>query len=86
MSVTPSTSTAAVPRGSAFDEAVFSKVSWRIMPLLVICYIIAFLDRINVGFAQAADEETLPASATRSTAWAPASSSSATSSSKCRAT
>ena len=60
MSVTPSTSPAPVVRGSADDEALFSKVSWRIMPLLIICYIIAFLDRINIGYAQLQMKQTLP--------------------------
>jgi len=46
-----------VPQGgrvvaSAEDEALFSKVSWHLMPLLIICYIIAFLDRVNVGYAK----------------------------------
>ena len=34
------------------DEAIFSKVAWRILPLLTLCYVVAFLDRINIGFAQ----------------------------------
>jgi D-galactonate transporter len=46
--------------GSAADEALFSKVSWRLLPLLIICYIIAFLDRINIGFAQLQMKQTLP--------------------------
>ena len=33
----------------AGDEAVFAKVSWHIMPLLFICYFIAYLDRVNIG-------------------------------------
>ena len=41
-------------------ESVYSKVGWRIMPLLVICYIIAFLDRINIGYAQLQMKQTLP--------------------------
>jgi D-galactonate transporter len=41
-------------------EAVYSKVGWRLMPLLVICYIIAFLDRINIGYAQLQMKQTLP--------------------------
>lgn len=45
---------------SAADEAVFSKISWRIMPLLVICYFIAYLDRINIGYAQLQMKQTLP--------------------------
>ncbi|HLN22049.1 MAG TPA: MFS transporter [Bacteroidales bacterium] len=31
---------------------LFSKINWRLMPLLFICYIIAYIDRINVGFAK----------------------------------
>ena len=31
---------------------VFRKISWRLLPLLFICYIIAYIDRINVGFAK----------------------------------
>jgi sugar phosphate permease len=34
------------------DEALFSKVSWHLLPLLTVCYLVAFLDRINIGFAQ----------------------------------
>ena len=32
--------------------ALFSKISWHILPLLFICYIIAYVDRISVGFAK----------------------------------
>lgn len=31
---------------------VYAKVTWRIVPLLSLCYILAYLDRINIGFAQ----------------------------------
>ncbi|TAM33907.1 MAG: MFS transporter [Burkholderiaceae bacterium] len=34
------------------DEALFSKVSWHLLPLLTVCYLVAFLDRINISFAQ----------------------------------
>lgn len=37
---------------SAQSGALFSKISWRLLPLLFICYIIAYVDRINVGFAK----------------------------------
>ncbi len=40
-------------------EALYSKVSWRLMPLLIVCYIIAFLDRINIGYAQLQMKQTL---------------------------
>ncbi len=33
-------------------DALYSKVSWRIIPLLIVCYIVAYLDRINIGYAQ----------------------------------
>lgn len=46
--------------GTAEDEALFSKVSWHLMPLLIVCYVIAFLDRINIGFAQLQMKQSLP--------------------------
>lgn len=33
------------------DDAPVRKAFWRLMPLLVICYFVAYLDRANVGFA-----------------------------------
>ncbi len=36
----------------AEERATLSKVTWRLLPLLFICYIIAYIDRINVGFAK----------------------------------
>jgi D-galactonate transporter len=37
---------------STFKDAVYRKVSWRLIPLLFICYFFAYLDRVNVGFAK----------------------------------
>jgi sugar phosphate permease len=34
------------------DRTVLSKITWRLLPLLFLCYIIAYIDRINVGFAK----------------------------------
>lgn len=34
------------------DNALFRKVAWRILPILVFAYVIAFLDRINIGYAE----------------------------------
>jgi sugar phosphate permease len=31
---------------------VYAKVMWRLIPLLILCYAIAYLDRVNVGFAK----------------------------------
>ena len=35
-----------------FEKSTYAKVSWRLIPFLFICYIAAFLDRVNVGFAK----------------------------------
>ncbi len=32
-------------------EAVVRKITWRLIPFLILLYFVAFLDRINVGFA-----------------------------------
>jgi MFS family permease len=32
--------------------ALYRKVAWRIMPLLVVTYVVAFIDRTNIGFAK----------------------------------
>ncbi|MGF6756746.1 MFS transporter [Paraburkholderia sp. GAS42] len=34
------------------EHAMFRKVAWRIIPFLFLCYVVSFLDRINIGFAQ----------------------------------
>src|SRR5688572_7068386 len=47
-------SDAAAPAGAdpRFEKATFAKVAARIIPLLFLCYIVAYLDRVNVGFAK----------------------------------
>ena len=37
--------------GISLEKRTVSKVFWRLMPFLGLLYIIAFLDRVNVGFA-----------------------------------
>src|SRR5436190_6024038 len=34
------------------ESSIVRKVAWRIMPLIMICYLFAFFDRINVSFAK----------------------------------
>jgi len=34
------------------QRATLSKITWKLVPLLFFCYIIAYIDRINVGFAK----------------------------------
>jgi D-galactonate transporter len=38
---------------------MYSKIGWRILPLLMFCYVVAFLDRINIGYAQLQMKQTL---------------------------
>ncbi len=33
-------------------DAAYRKVGWRLLPFLMLCYFVAYLDRVNVGFAQ----------------------------------
>ncbi len=35
-----------------FEEATYKKAASRLIPFLFLCYIVAFLDRVNVGFAK----------------------------------
>jgi D-galactonate transporter len=35
-----------------FETAVYSKVTWRLIPFLFACYILAYVDRVNIGFAK----------------------------------
>ena len=34
------------------EDATYAKVTWRLLPFLFICYVAAYLDRVNVGFAK----------------------------------
>jgi MFS transporter, ACS family, tartrate transporter len=37
----------------AIEKRTMDKVSWRLVPFLMLCYFIAYLDRVNVSFAGA---------------------------------
>ena len=34
------------------EEDTYAKVTWRLIPFLFLCYVFAYLDRVNVGFAK----------------------------------
>jgi ACS family tartrate transporter-like MFS transporter len=34
-----------------FERAIVRKAAWRILPIIMVCYFAAFLDRVNIGFA-----------------------------------
>ncbi len=45
-------SVAAGTAAERFEAATYRKVIWRLMPFLFLCYLLAFVDRVNVGFAK----------------------------------
>jgi MFS family permease len=52
-------SSATVPRSASTtaaaadtEDLVYRKVTWRLLPFLMACYVVAYLDRVNVGFAK----------------------------------
>jgi MFS family permease len=56
-SVTPAAaaSSAIAPpfsRAEADEASIYRKVTWRLLPFLMLCYVVAYLDRVNVGFAK----------------------------------
>lgn len=38
--------------GQDIGTRAYAKIRWRILPLLLACYVAAYLDRVNVGFAK----------------------------------
>jgi D-galactonate transporter len=52
MSATPRESASVAHPSGAFEAQVYRKVSYRLLPILFLCYILAFLDRVNVGFGK----------------------------------
>ena len=44
----------AIPSNPSADEAtaLYSRLNWRLLPFLLICYLFASLDRLNIGFAK----------------------------------
>ena len=50
---TSTATTAALPSHAVSKEdSVYARVSRRIVPLIMLCYVVAYLDRVNVGFAK----------------------------------
>jgi len=43
----------------AEEAAVFRKITWRILPLLATCWVVNWIDRINIGFARLGFEKSL---------------------------
>ena len=34
------------------DDRLYRRISWRLLPLLMAAYVVAYLDRVNIGYAQ----------------------------------
>jgi D-galactonate transporter len=41
-----------LPSASSFEDRTYSKVTLKIVPILIICYIAAYFDRVNISFAK----------------------------------
>ncbi len=37
---------------SAVETRTMRRVAWRLVPFLIVCYFVAYLDRVNIGFAK----------------------------------
>jgi D-galactonate transporter len=51
MQTAPSTPLEPDAIGQSEAHAVYRKVTWRLLPFLFVCYVFAYLDRANIGFA-----------------------------------
>jgi MFS family permease len=38
--------------GAAAASRAYRRIAWRLLPFLMLCYTVAYLDRVNVGFAK----------------------------------
>src|SRR3978361_107641 len=41
----------AVTEDKVLEKATMRRVSWRLMPFLMLAYLLCYIDRVNVGFA-----------------------------------
>ena len=40
-----------IEAGAVDGRKLYAKISWRLIPYMFLLYIVAYLDRVNVGFA-----------------------------------
>lgn len=61
-SVPLQTSPQSPPAAAGPDAAqrLFRRLDWRMLPLLMVCYMVAYIDRVNLGYAQLQMKQTLP--------------------------
>ena len=48
----------------ALERRTMDKVAWRLLPILIVCFLINYLDRVNIGFANVTMSRDLGLSAT----------------------
>src|SRR5580704_5450080 len=36
----------------AIEDALYQRIAWRISSLLILCFIVAYYDRVNISFAK----------------------------------
>ncbi|UPK40811.1 MFS transporter (plasmid) [Bradyrhizobium sp. 186] len=44
--------TGALAVNTEAEGTVYRKISWRVIPLLIVCFIVAYYDRVNISFAK----------------------------------
>lgn len=52
MSATLSVDSGLSAEEASREKAIYRRVFWRFIPLLVICWVVAYLDRVNISFAK----------------------------------
>ncbi|MFI8335084.1 MFS transporter [Pseudomonas taetrolens] len=50
--MTAETLTTVQSHAQSLDDALYRKVNWRIIPLFIVCFLFAYLDRVNISFAK----------------------------------
>jgi D-galactonate transporter len=51
--MTDATLTAATPASThVAEDRMYRRITWRLIPFLMFCYVAAYLDRVNIGFAK----------------------------------
>ncbi|MCU1730733.1 MULTISPECIES: MFS transporter [unclassified Pseudomonas] len=50
-SLSATSSAAPAADATAFDQRLYRKLAWRIMPFLFLCFVLNWLDRVNISFA-----------------------------------
>jgi MFS family permease len=61
---TPMSTTSEIALNFVVERKLYSKIAWRIIPLLMICLLFSWFDRINIGFVKFDMQHSFPLSNT----------------------